>query len=588
MHILIREDYLKQVSYLSCLIDREPHVLQKLLRLIEVSREQAGSSHNEEEFFKAEYAFYTEHYDVALKHYLEAKNSDHFEFFCYRATAYLLKEQETFHRSLEFARRALEIIPDDYRTLKLLADLLKQQDRDEEADEILVRMHQQEAIAKEIEYDDSIGSHENSLVIDKGNIAVATDDFVLDSVSYDCVPSTDRSMAMATSKECFPFGNGQQVETKSSMRGHLLNCYLADWQNRKVISDNCLCIFDGWHDGGHQKGEFSTEASLLNSSKNLMLSMLYSGEYDSSGGFYFRWGGKGVVVNPGKNFMMNFHHEGFHIKDIDDVIVTEEDSNAFTDIRKIYDLSFRLNQEMTGSKHIIQYYLNQKAFQQLAGVLKPHSKEERHSVHMMELFEDLPEGDKIDLTDSIQLHYFSLDKANSGEMTSSSGINSLGTNSLGVCFELKKDEEMETPEEDSGKSIHIGYIPSLTKHSFANQQLKYCDVLITKVHHGDHVKECDAIKSFVEKFHSRLVVATGFDAYEGDIRLESVRKIRQAVAFSQKTTVLPADTGLFIDLTSLRIKCTFTHTLIDPSNIRVIHSIGPFSRLQYITPACCL
>lgn len=588
MHMLNRENYLKQVSYLSCLIDQEPHVLQKLLHLIEISKEQAGSSFSEEEFFKAEYAFYTEHYDLALKHYLEAKEIDHFEFFCYRATAYLLKEQGTFHKSLEFTRRAVEIIPNDYRSLKLLAHLLKQQDRGEESNEILVKMHQLEMVAKEVEPSDSMGSYENSLVIEKANIAVLTDGFMVDSVDCDCVSSTDRAMAMATSKECFPFGNGQQVEAKSSMRGHLLSCYLADWQNRKVIPDDCLCVFDGWHDGGNQRGEPSIEGSLLNSSKNLMLSMLYSGEYDSSGGFYFRWRGKGVAVNPGKNFMINFHHAGFHIKDIDHVIVTGEESSAFTDIRKIYDLSFRLNQEMAGSKHIIQYYLNQKVFQQLAGILKPHSKEERHSVHMMELFADLPEGDKIDLTNSIQLHYFSLDRANSGESISSFATKSREINSIGVYFELKKDEGMETQEEGLEKSIHIGYIPSLTKDAFTHQQVKHCEVLITKVHHGDHVKECDAIKSFIEKFDSRLVVATGFDAYEGDVRLESVRKIRQAIAFSQKTTVLPADTGLFIDLTSLRIKCTFTHTLIDPNNIRVIHSTGPFSRLQYITPACCL
>ena len=107
----------------------------------------------------------------------------------------------------------------------------------------------------------------------------------------------------------------------------------------------------------------------------------------TSGGFFLRWNGIGIAVNPGKNFIKYFHSLGLSIHDIHFVIATHEDIESCSDIRTIYDLAYQLNR--TGANlHVIHYYLNLKAYQMLSSFLKPHFKQERHSVHCLELFLD--------------------------------------------------------------------------------------------------------------------------------------------------------------------------------------------------------
>jgi len=47
-----------------------------------------------------------------------------------------------------------------------------------------------------------------------------------------------------------------------------------------------------------------------------------SGERVLGGGFYLRWQGKGIVIDPGFDFIQNFYDEGFSLEDIDAVIIT--------------------------------------------------------------------------------------------------------------------------------------------------------------------------------------------------------------------------------------------------------------------------
>ena len=80
-------------------------------------------------------------------------------------------------------------------------------------------------------------------------------------------------------------------------------------------------------------------------------------------------------------------------------------SESCADIRRIYDLTYQLNR--TGKNlHVIHYYLNPKAHQELSGWLKPHFKQERHSVHCLELFLDSSDIEKVDEGSGIRLHDF--------------------------------------------------------------------------------------------------------------------------------------------------------------------------------------
>ena len=120
-----------------------------------------------------------------------------------------------------------------------------------------------------------------------------------------------------------------------------------------------------------------------------------------------RWKGMGVAINPGRDFLSQFHAQGLHIRDIDAVIVTSDRPDSYEDVPEIYALNYQTN-KLSQELKIIHYYLHQHAFQALSGVLKPHFKQERHNLHSLELFLDSPELEKIELSREIQLHYFRL------------------------------------------------------------------------------------------------------------------------------------------------------------------------------------
>ena len=84
----------------------------------------------------------------------------------------------------------------------------------------------------------------------------------------------------------------------------------------------------------------------------------------------------------------------------------------------------------------------------------------------------------------------------------------------------------------------------------------------------------------------KLLLCSEFGGREGDIRLEVVRKLKNDLYqnFFRRMTmkliriylrgsciqpaILPADVGLYIDLKTLKIRCSETGTLIDPFRIK--------------------
>jgi len=56
------------------------------------------------------------------------------------------------------------------------------------------------------------------------------------------------------------------------------------------------------------------------------------------GGYFLMWGGKGVVIDPGYDFLQNFYDEGFSIADIDAVVVTHSHPDHEDDLSTLSTL----------------------------------------------------------------------------------------------------------------------------------------------------------------------------------------------------------------------------------------------------------
>ncbi|MFW9972510.1 MAG: MBL fold metallo-hydrolase, partial [Candidatus Odinarchaeota archaeon] len=70
------------------------------------------------------------------------------------------------------------------------------------------------------------------------------------------------------------------------------------------------------------------------------------------GGFYLRWKGKGIVVDPGYNFLQQFVGNGFGIWDIDCILVTHAHDDHTADIERIISYLNKSNKKNGENKTI--------------------------------------------------------------------------------------------------------------------------------------------------------------------------------------------------------------------------------------------
>ncbi|MFQ5729395.1 MAG: hypothetical protein ACE5GN_03445 [Waddliaceae bacterium] len=282
-------------------------------------------------------------------------------------------------------------------------------------------------------------------------------------------------------------------------------------------------------------------------------------------------------------------------KDITHVIVTGEAPEAYKDVKRIYDLNYHLN-KINPELQVIHYYLNHKVYKELSSVLKPNFKQERNTVHSLELFLDSPDVEKEELGNEVTLNFFAI-SSRGGFMAGSDFKETPKTeltNSMGIRLDFKRE----------GKSTKIGYISGAAWSPLIAHNLGSCDILITgfgntnpndygKLNYNETTLGYFGTYTLLEEVKPRLLFCTEFDGREGDIRLEVTKKLRKeyetANSPSQSLpTILPADNGLFVDLESLRIECSVSKTLLDPKDVLVVKTNDTFGGLRYLSPKCLL
>lgn len=59
------------------------------------------------------------------------------------------------------------------------------------------------------------------------------------------------------------------------------------------------------------------------------------------GGYFITYGGKGIIIDPGYNFLRIFEEAGFNIADIDCIIITHDHPDHCADFQRIMDLLYR-------------------------------------------------------------------------------------------------------------------------------------------------------------------------------------------------------------------------------------------------------
>lgn len=578
-------DYMKKAQALA--MNSNPEFL---LELVDREMEKFREEPSLKAFFQGEHNFYSKKYRQALENYLEAKDIPNYQFFCFRASAYLSKEIEEQHKALTYANKANTLIPEDYLTLKILNALYSKEDSSKEALQVREKLSKLEK-----------GFMPNPEICKYGSSVLTEEDFnELLSISQGCPheelfqndhneentsklceksnlnfiketsfqgpnkPAADFPVPYTIEKPLFQnLDIEMKLDAFANRYRELLEDYVRKAENRSEIPDLKLFTFNVW----------------TKDSKDLALPSQLANIDEFKCGIFFRFNGKGIAVNPGHSFLELLEKRNLTILDIDSVIITHSKRDLYPAVTRLYELNTQLNRVL-GRAHPIHFYFNRSAFQEMIQILKPQYRQEKSTLHCLELYLDTPDVETLSLHEGIKLHYFQI-------ASSPSSYNSYEGINLGIKFELSLGDDTRV----------LSYVSSSPWTPHLADYLKGTDLLMLgfgTTSHEDLTKERyreDCLGYFgclslFEEVLPSLCILAEFDQKVAGARLEICKHLRNEL-FDQTfdSTLLLADPNLEIDLNALTLRCTITSTFMNPSFVKIVQGSDPFKPLQFLSQA---
>jgi tetratricopeptide (TPR) repeat protein len=339
------------------------------------------------EFFLGELENIDGNYELAIPHHKKAvelaKKIEFKAFFLKNlgVTLSLLGREE---EAIERFDRSLEIKPDDYDSLKSKGVSLSNLEREKEATELYDR-------ALEIKPDDynslrqkgislnNLGREKEAIELYDRALEIKPDDwlsliskaFALESIGknedatriFDFIASNKDRVKDEEIIQIVNFKKNALKEKKLDKKTYVLNEVINAFQEKKDdffknIND-IESKFKKFVDSERSIPEdFSSFLSVLRK-WNSYTPILPSEKGDNKGGEYFLYHrGKGIVIDPGFNFIENFYQEGFKVADIDAVLITHAYNDHTVDLESILTLVYKHNdaikdtvkEEMKGKK----------------------------------------------------------------------------------------------------------------------------------------------------------------------------------------------------------------------------------------------
>jgi tetratricopeptide (TPR) repeat protein len=528
--------YIKVVQEL-CQSPDEEKSSSRICHLIDSYSEKCGQNLQFQYLFLGEKAFWQSDYEKAIKNYLQAKNVPYFQFFCFRATAYLSEKHGERDKAVAYAEKALAMIPND-RATSFILDKLASDTSPAAADP---------SEAKEL----------SEIFKDHSRSSLFLDEKPFSEVPKDSPVSPYPSQIARIEAKLKEFKDAQ---TK------VVEHYQKLLDDRTVPNECFLTLLNCWD---RPMPADSALAGIIRSDrlKNIPT------------GMYIRWKNKGIAINPGRRFLDHFHQSGYLVQDIDYIIITQCDPESYHDLMPIYLLNERLN-ELGNSRHIIHYYINGKVHQEISPFLHPHYKDERHMVHPLEIFVDSSDVETLPLDDGIILKYFS---------TCPSANDMYKRSTLGITLEFDR----------SCATLKVGYISGCPWSPLISHHLEDCRILCAgigyttedDIHRKKYLSDClgyNGLLSLLQNLSPEILVCQEFSGHKGDLRLDLIKQLRSMRQGEKPSALFAGDLGFYLDLEHMQIRCNATSRLVSPEEIATVNMQGSHSRLQYLSRDCVI
>lgn len=306
----------------------------------------------------------------------------------------------------------------------------------------------------------------------------------------------------------------------------------------------------------------------------------------SGGGFFIRWNGLGIAIDPGYNYIDNLHKNKLNVFDIDVVIVTHNHIDHNHDIRLIDDLNKCSWKE---KEHIIKWYLDEGTYNASKYFLEDYSTINSNGTSNKSNIIEYKEQTSISKN-------FNIDKNSKITVFPTFHIQNASTfsnDSFGIKIELMQQNKVH---------MSIGYTSDTHYEESVAENLKGSNIIIANISgvYEDDIKKinyknkhlgyygCYSLIKDIED-DIKLFLISEFWSGNDDIRFDIARHLRNECNHNltnEKIKVLPADIGMKISLEQTYIKCDMCDNY--SSSTHAIRPQEDFSTIKYVCDDCII
>jgi L-ascorbate metabolism protein UlaG (beta-lactamase superfamily) len=318
--------------------------------------------------------------------------------------------------------------------------------------------------------------------------------------------------------------------------------------------------------------------------------ILPSEKGDNKGGGYFLYHcGKGIVIDPGFNFIENFYQEGFKVADIDAVLISHAHNDHTVDLESILTLVYKHNDaikdtvvaEMKGKKEDkirkeiekrlkekskkIDLFMNVGTFMKYSGWLNLKDSHEINSVTVLmpnSTYKLPEEYHGITIYTSKAKHHEVIDDQYAlGFVIDIDGVKIGFTGDTG--WDWGRNEIMVKPFVDYKPKLIIAHLGSIKSSEF-NYVKATSDSEKNECFYRHHLGLLGMTK-FLDVTRPELTIISEFGEELRGMRKAIVERIGKVLELK----CLPGDIGLHVRLSDLGVFCFVEEDFVDYKSINV-------------------
>lgn len=310
--------------------------------------------------------------------------------------------------------------------------------------------------------------------------------------------------------------------------------------------------------------------------------MIHSAIYKKShlgGGFYFRFAGHGIAVDPGIGFISLMHNHQIYISDIDTVIVTHSHVDHNNDVRLLSALHYEYQQGRAREQAFfkkfftcgsdkpsrITWYMDEETIRSTKDILKDQT------VIPLSTCCDTPQT----LATGITLNAVRTQHIKGSQET------------YGIKMHFKPEDE--SPGASWGYTSDTRYFEELAPF-FQNLQVlifNMSDAYRTDVENqtaqSGHLGFTGSEK-LLKATNPKIALASEFRCTTGDYRFEIVKALQERSG----SRILPANPGLSMSILDSRVQCSQCGRYVEIDQVQATHPQVAYKKIRYVCEKCLI